>query len=275
MPELPEVQTVVNDLKSTGIIGGVIDCVEVYWDNLVGASDGLNFKTGLNNLLVTDISRRAKYINIALNNHTNLLIHLRMTGKLRWADVNSSRDKHEHIVFNFTDGRQLRYHDTRKFGRLFLVDNTKEFLAHLGPEPLEKSFTWQVLKANLKGQRPLKTQLLDQTVVAGLGNIYVDEALWEAKLSPLRKVDTLSVSDLKRLQKAIVKVLKSGLKNMGTTLGTSAANFYSVAGRRGNNSDGLKVFRRTGLACNRCKSILINRIVVGQRSTHFCEGCQK
>lgn len=275
MPELPEVQTVVNDLINSDLIGATIGLVAVHWDNLIGDMPLASFKKQLKGRTVTAVSRRAKYIRIDLDSGQSLVIHLRMTGKFSWSTPDKKRDKHEHIIFNFVDGRQLRYHDTRKFGRLILVDDAAAFLAHLGPEPLEKSFTWQLLRECLQGRRPLKTLLLDQTVVAGLGNIYVDEALWEAKLSPLRRSDSLTAAEIKRLHSAIPRVLKRGLKNMGTSLGTGAGNFYSVAGRRGRNSDGLRVFRRTGLACPRCEQSLIERTVIAQRSTHFCANCQK
>jgi formamidopyrimidine-DNA glycosylase len=148
-------------------------------------------------------------------------------------------------------------------------------LDRLGPEPLASGFTAKTLTDGFKNRkRLLKPLLLDQTFIAGLGNIYADEALWEAKLHPCRMAVSLSTSEIKLLHRAIPRVLKRGLKNLGTTLGTGKANFYSVANRRGRNKDQLKVFRRTDLPCPRCKSP-IERIIVGQRSSHICPGCQK
>jgi formamidopyrimidine-DNA glycosylase len=147
-------------------------------------------------------------------------------------------------------------------------------LGQLGTEPLEPSFSTKTLKNILTSRkRLLKPLLLDQTVIAGLGNIYVDEALWEAGLHPCRRSHTLSDTEVKALRRTIPRVLKRGLKNLGTSLGTGKANFYSIARHRGRNQDQLKVFRRTGTPCPRCRQP-IERIVVGQRSTHICPHCQ-
>jgi formamidopyrimidine-DNA glycosylase len=147
-------------------------------------------------------------------------------------------------------------------------------LSRLGPEPLENGFTLNVLAGRLRRhKRRLKPLLLDQAFVAGLGNIYVDEALWDAKLHPSRIAATLSRDEIKALHRAIPRVLKRGLKNLGTSLGTGETNFYSVARHRGRNKDELKVFRRTDHPCPRCNNS-IERIIVGQRSTHICPNCQ-
>jgi formamidopyrimidine-DNA glycosylase len=148
-------------------------------------------------------------------------------------------------------------------------------LSRLGPEPLEKNFTVRLLAGQLKRhRRRLKPLLLDQAFIAGLGNIYVDEALWDAKLHPDRIAAALSPAEIKALHRAIARVLNRGLKNLGTSLGTGETNFYSVARRRGRNKDELKVFRRTDHPCPRC-NWPIARIIVGQRSTHICPRCQK
>jgi formamidopyrimidine-DNA glycosylase len=204
-----------------------------------------------------------------------MLLHLRMSGRLHLDSADTPRNKHEHVILGFDDGRQLRFHDTRKFGRLHLLKDPNRILNRLGPEPLASGFTAKTLTDCLKDRkRLLKPLLLDQTFIAGLGNIYVDEALWEAKLHPCRLAAALSTSEIKVLHRTIRRVLKRGLKNLGTTLGTGKGNFYSVANRRGRNKDLLKVFRRTDLPCPRCDS-LIERIIVGQRSTHICPKCQK
>jgi formamidopyrimidine-DNA glycosylase len=210
-----------------------------------------------------------------VDNGTTLLMHLRMSGHLNLVRANTPRSKHEHVVIRFADGRQLRFHDPRKFGRLQLVEDPQRILNRLGPEPLSSSFTAQNLAAGLKSRRRLlKPLLLDQKFIAGLGNIYVDEALWEAGLHPCRQACSLALPEIKALHRSIRRVLKRGLKNLGTSLGTGKANFYSVSRRRGRNSDQLKVFRRTDLACPRCGSP-IERIIVGQRSTHLCPKCQR
>jgi formamidopyrimidine-DNA glycosylase len=197
-----------------------------------------------------------------------------MSGRLRLAMPAEIRTRHEHVVLDLSDGRQLRFHDTRKFGRMYLVADPDLVVGHLGPEPLEKSFTANMFGEGLHSHtRQLKPLLLDQTFIAGLGNIYVDEALWEAKLHPCRLSSSLSDQKIKVLHRAIRKVLKRGLKNLGTSLGTGKANFYSVSQRKGRNRDELNVFRRTDLPCPRCKSPIV-RIIVGQRSTHICPVCQ-
>jgi formamidopyrimidine-DNA glycosylase len=198
-----------------------------------------------------------------------------MSGRLHLVSADTPRIKHEHVILSFADDRQLRFHDPRKFGRLSLLKDPAPILDRLGPEPLAPGFTASALGKFLKGRRRLlKPLLLDQTFIAGLGNIYVDEALWEAKLHPCRTASDLLTPEIRALRLAIPRVLKRGLKNLGTSLGTGEANFYSVASRRGRNKDQLKVFRRTDLPCPRCKA-KIERIIVGQRSTHICPKCQE
>ena len=198
-----------------------------------------------------------------------------MSGRLHLVPPDVKRDKHEHVVLDLDNGQQLRFHDTRKFGRMFLVENVDTVIGKLGPEPLGHDFTtaWFLDHLHQK-KRQLKPLLLDQTFLAGLGNIYVDEALWEAKLHPLRVSSSLTTSEIRALHRAIRKVLRKGINNLGTTLGTGKANFYSIGRRTGNNSEELNVFRRTGQQCPRCDAT-IERIIVGQRSTHICPACQK
>jgi len=178
-------------------------------------------------------------------------------------------------VLVLADNRQVHFHDTRKFGRFRLVDDPTLHLAALGPEPLENAFTPAVLRRQLAGKRRMiKPLLLDQTCVAGIGNIYADESLWLARIHPTRRADTLTQPEIVRLHGAIRAVLTKAVAAEGTTLGHGATNFYSVAGRRGRNADALQVFRRTGEPCPRCGHV-ITRLVVGQRGTHVCPKCQK
>lgn len=274
MPELPEVETVVRDLRAHGLEQAVIRDVEVRWPRTVGGSPG-RFAAALRGQTVTRLSRRAKYIVADLASGGRLLIHLRMTGKLRFARPAERPGKHDHVVIALADGRSLIFNDTRKFGRLTLAPAGADPLAGLGPEPLDDAFTEAALRRQLKGKsRMIKPLLLDQTTVAGLGNIYVDEALWQARIHPARRADTLKPAELRRLHAAIREVLQRAVDNFGTTLGDGEANFYSVAGRRGRNADALRVFRRDGLPCPRCGAPLA-RTVVAQRGTHFCPRCQK
>ena len=275
MPELPEVQTIVDDLNAADLIGMPITGARVFWSRTIAEPSPRLFCTRLKNRKFAAIERRGKYLVFNIDNGSTLLLHLRMSGRLHLVPSNTPRIKHEHVIISFHDGRQLRFHDTRKFGRIHLLDDPAKILSRLGPEPLTKDFTAELLAERLRQRkRLLKPLLLDQECIAGLGNIYVDEALWHAKLHPNRIAASLSRGEIKALHRAIPKVLKRGLKNLGTSLGTGEANFYSVARRRGRNKDELKVFRRTDLPCPRCKAP-IERIIVGQRSTHICSKCQK
>jgi len=275
MPELPEVQTLVNDLNAAGVVGETITTARVFWPKTVAEISPQTFCRRIRGKTINAIRRRGKFLVFDFLDSGHLLIHLRMSGRLRLASPESKRSKHEHIILGLGNSRQLRFHDTRKFGRLFLVDDSQHILEKLGIEPLESSFKAGVLADVLAARkRQLKPLLLDQAVIAGLGNIYVDEALWEAKIHPLRVSNTLSNAEVNALHRAIPRVLLRGLKNMGTSLGSGKANFYSVARRKGRNQDQLNVFRRTGSPCPRCQAP-IERIIVGQRSTHICKNCQK
>jgi len=276
MPELPEVQTIVNDLIDAGLVNAQITSVKINWPRSIAGMLPQEFAQRLKNARIRSIRRRAKYIIFDLGrNNGALLVHLRMSGRLRLADVSETRDKHEHVSIAFSNNCELRLHDTRKFARLYLCATAEEITGDLGPEPLGPDFKLAWLRSMLGSRaRMLKPLLLDQRFIAGLGNIYVDEALWEAGLHPCRRACTLTPSECRRLFIAIPRVLKRGLANMGTTLGTGEANFYSVAGRRGDNRQQLRVFRRTGLPCPRC-SAAVERIIVGQRSTHICPACQR
>ncbi len=275
MPELPEVQTIVNDLNAAGLIGIPISGARVFWPGTIAEPGPRSFCRKIKGRQFTAIWRRGKYLVFNLNAGDTLLLHLRMSGRLHLVAAETPRIKHEHVILSLADGRHLRFHDPRKFGRLSLLGNPAPVLDRLGPEPLAPGFTAGVLGNLLEGRRRLlKPLLLDQTFIAGLGNIYVDEALWEAKLHPCRLASTLANPEIKALRRAIPRVLRRGLKNLGTSLGTGETNFYSVASRRGRNKDELKVFRRTDLPCPRCKET-IKRIIVGQRSTHICSKCQK
>jgi formamidopyrimidine-DNA glycosylase len=274
MPELPEVQTIVNDLLAAGLVGRRIAAVTVRWPGVVDGMRAGAFRRRLTGRTIQAVYRRAKYIVWQLDDHSRLLVHLRMTGRFQFARPHSRYGRHEHLAFRLDDGRQLRFHDTRKFGRFYLPADPEVRLARLGPEPLDATFSARRLEQRLRGKRRmLKPLLLDQAFIAGLGNIYVDEALWDAGLHPMRTADALRREDVRRLHRAIRKVLRRGLRNLGTTLGTGETTFYSIARRRGRNKDQLKVFRRTGDPCPRCRHP-IERLIVGQRSTHICPRCQ-
>jgi formamidopyrimidine-DNA glycosylase len=274
MPELPEVETVVRGLRAAGVEGAVIRDVTVRWARSVAPVPEL-FAAALRGRRVVRLGRRAKYIVAELDDGRALLIHLRMTGKLLIAAAGAAVAPHDRVIFELADGRRLRFNDTRKFGRLQLTAAPAERLARLGPEPLARTFTPALLRARLQGvRRTLKAALLDQSIVAGLGNIYVDEALWAARLHPARRAGALPPAALRRLHAAIREVLRRGIRDGGTSLGDGAGNFYSVAGHRGRHADGLRVFRRDGEPCPRCGQT-IARLKLAQRSTHICPKCQR
>lgn len=258
MPELPEVETVAQALKD--LEGEKIMGLTVLFPKI--------FKGKAENIVHTTIQkiyRRGKYILFELSNGYTLFVHLRMTGRFYY--THEPVKKHEHLILFFKK-KELRYHDTRKFGRFVLTNHPEEILGRLGPEPFDPALLPEHF---VRHKRALKPLLLDQSFIAGLGNIYVDEALFEAQLHPLKNL--LNVAEAARLLKAIRLVLKRGLETKGTSLGKGLSNFYQVDGSSGDHQHRLQVFRLTGNPCPRC-STPIQRIVVAQRSTHFCPHCQ-
>ena len=262
------------DLRSAGIEGRTIRQARVYWPCSVEGLSARTFSSRLRNRRIEAVRRRGKYVILTLSDGLYLLIHLRMSGRLLFAPRSARRDAHEHVILHLDDERTLRFHDTRKFGRWTLTPDPESKLGRLGPEPLDPGFTARDFAHLIGGRKAmLKPLLLNQHVIAGLGNIYVDEALFDARLHPQRLCSTLRKVEVNRLYRSIRKILRRGIRASGTTLGRGQTNFYSVAGRGGRNQDSLKVFRRTGEPCPHCGTT-ISRIVVGQRSTHLCETCQ-
>ncbi len=275
MPELPEVETIARDLNAAGLVGKTVSCAQVYWPRSIAVPSPTEFCRLMEGRRITAIGRRGKFLVFRLADGRSMLLHLRMSGRLHHVPAEAPRLAHEHVVLAFEDGSELRFHDTRKFGRVYLLDHAEKILGRLGPEPLEPEFSaGRFLDMLAARSRLLKPLLLDQSFLAGLGNIYVDEALWEARIHPRRRSDSLSAAEVNALHAAVRRVLRRGIRNLGTSLGTGKANFYSVSRRRGRNRDALKVFRRTGEPCPRCGSE-IRRIIVGQRSTHLCPRCQR
>lgn len=274
MPELPEVQTIVDGLIAAGLPGCRIDDVTVRWPKTIATCAPEDFIRGLKGRRILRIYRRAKYIIFELSDNLWMLVHLRMTGRLLLIVPVKMEDPHLRVLLTLNDGRCLAYHDTRKFGRFFLSGDPASILDALGPEPLASGFSSEILARKLeRRRRRIKPLLLDQAFLAGLGNIYVDEALWRARLHPLRAADTLSSQEVRCLHRAIRSVLRQGIRNAGTSLGKGDGNFISPQSDRGRNRNQLKVFQRTGQACPRCGQIIV-RIVVGQRGTHICSKCQ-
>ena len=278
MPELPEVQTVVNEIIKQKLVGETIKDVEILVPALVAPMDKADFSQALKGRKITDLSRRAKYIVATLDNGTYFISHLRMSGHFVTIDAKEERGRFERARITFANGKALRYDDIRKFGRFNLTRDKEEILGKLGPEPLEKSFTpkllFDLLPKDKKIKLCIKAWLLDQSHVAGLGNIYVDEALWLAKIHPERPAASLTLEEAKALRDAIQSVLKKGIANSGTSLGHTQGNFISADGKHGNNAETLNVFHRQGKPCPRCKTIII-KTVVAQRGTHLCPKCQQ
>jgi len=273
MPELPEVTTIVRELREEALIGKKIVSAKIYWERSIATPKPETFCRQIHGQFFTDVHRRGKFIVFTLTKDV-LLVHLRMTGKFLLTKEEVPPTSHERIRLYLDDGRILRYEDQRKFGKWYLVNSHKKYLDQLGLEPFAPEFTEAALATLLQGRKTaIKPFLLNQKYIAGLGNIYVDEALWEAKIHPERPVFSLSKEEIRALHRAIPQVLQKGIDNTGTSLGSSRANYFSVSGRRGGNQHKLNVFRREGLPCPRCGKTIV-KIVVAQRGTHLCLDCQ-
>jgi formamidopyrimidine-DNA glycosylase len=275
MPELPEVETVARELRAAGVVGRRIVHSRVFWPRTVAEPSARAFVRGVKGQRIASLDRRGKYLVIHLAGGSHVLVHLRMTGQLCFATGDAPRGKHEHLTLGLDDGRELRFRDTRKFGRWYLLADAETKLGALGPEPLSPKLTGRAFGRRLAARKAmLKPLLLDQAFLAGLGNIYVDEALWDAGLHPRRKSDSLREEQRRRLYRSIRKVLRRGIESMGTTLGPGLTNFRTLEGGYGNNKDNLSVFRKAGQPCPRCGTA-IRRMVVAQRGTHICPRCQR
>ena len=270
MPELPEVETIVRGLREP-LVGRQFTSVRVGWENLVARPAVEEFERGLVGQRILGVKRRGKYLIFTLSGEGSLIIHLRMTGRLSVKNGDDELDKHDHLIFELDDGRELRFNNVRKLGRVYLVDDEDEIVGKLGPEPLDDDFTTADFAALLSRRRGMiKPLLLNQRLMAGIGNIYADEALFAARIHPERKADTLTASEIERLYHAIRPVLAQGIQNRGTTF----SDYLDAEGREGRNQEHLRVFRRTGQPCPRCGTP-IERTVVGGRGTYFCPRCQK
>jgi formamidopyrimidine-DNA glycosylase len=255
-------------------LGREIQDIPVRWPRILDRPSIEEARARLKGARIEKVRRRGKYIILYLSTADLLLIHLRMTGQLDIQPANMPLDKHHHLLLHLDNHQQLRYRDPRKFGRFYLVADVNEIIGKLGPEPIDSSFNVEQFQQMMSGRRAvIKPLLLNQHFIAGLGNIYVDEALFRAGVHPQRKANTLTELELTSLFAAMRDVLNEGIRNLGTTLGRSSTNYYSVAGRAGRNKDNLRVFRRTGQACPNCGTP-IQRMVIGQRSSHFCPACQ-
>jgi formamidopyrimidine-DNA glycosylase len=273
MPELPEVETIARYLNNGEIINSPVTDVAVFWARTVVGEDIDTFIRTLMHNQITSVGRRAKWLIFELQSGKHILVHLRMTGNFRITD-RETPEPHDRIVLDFANGNRLHYRDTRKFGRWKIVDSTNAAFADLGPEPLSSAFTGQWLFQQLqKHRRLLKPLLLDQHFLVGLGNIYVDEALFDCGLHPQRISNQVTEKEAATLCKSIRKVLRNSIENQGTSLGDGLNNYGFSEGKRGRNQLHLKVYQRTGQPCVQCGNP-IEKITVAQRSTHLCPHCQ-
>ncbi len=264
MPELPEVETFVRQLKPA-LVGKTILSADLRWSRTLATPSPKKFKSQIEGQKIIDVGRRAKYLNIQLTDF-NLIIHLRMSGDLLVRNSTISAAKHDRLVLKLSGNKSLAFNDTRKFGRVWLTANVEEVFSKLGPEPFSKEFTPQWLHTALHNKkRQLKPLLLDQTFLAGLGNIYTDEALHIAKMHPVAASDSVTAKQAEALHEAIRKVLKAGIRRNGASI--------DWAYRGGQFQNYFRVYDRTGQACPVCGTE-IQKIFVGQRGTHFCPQCQ-
>jgi len=275
MPELPEVETVARGLQAR-LPGATIRSAAVLWDRAISHPlPAERFANEIAGGVVRRVGRRAKSVVLHLDDGRVMTVALRMTGALIVAAPGAAPDPNARVVFELADGRQLRFRDVRKFGRIGLYPGrgrrrVADVFARHGPEPLPASFSAARLATRLRRRRArLKTLLLDQSFIAGVGNIYADEALWRARLHPLRRADSLNDVEVRRLHRAIRAALREGLAGGGA----SYRDYVDPDGEPGLAAERMRVYRRTGQPCPRCRRP-IQRMVVGQRATHFCPRCQ-
>jgi formamidopyrimidine-DNA glycosylase len=281
MPELPEVETIARSLRNAagldfatwqglnarpGIVGRTIYSATVNWSRSIATPEIEVFRQQISGQVVQGVNRRGKFLVLQLDRDW-LLIHLRMSGDVRVEPADSGLvQPHDRVILDFQDGTRLVFNDPRKFGRLWLVSHPDEVLSGLGPEPLAVELTPATFYAMLHARKtPVKPLLMDQRFICGLGNIYTDEALHQAQIHPLQKAHTLSHEESERLLSTIRDVLREGIQRNGASI--------DWVYRGGDFQNYFRVYQRTGKPCLRCGTA-IERIVVGQRGTHFCPLCQ-
>jgi formamidopyrimidine-DNA glycosylase len=265
MPELPEVETIVRTLKPA-LVGQTILAADLRWARTLATPSPRKFKEQIKGQQILGVSRRAKFLNIQLADF-NLFVHLRMSGDLFIKEEKDAPEKHDRLRLSLSDGKRLVFRDARKFGRVWLTDDPDSVIGGLGPEPLSDEFTPEWLFSALRSRRrQLKPLLLDQAFLAGLGNIYTDEALHMARLHPLAASDSVKRKPAERLHEAIRAVLAEGIRRNGASI--------DWVYRGGEFQNYFRVYDREGKPCPVCGT-KIKRLVVGQRSTHVCPKCQK
>ncbi|MFL5626586.1 MAG: bifunctional DNA-formamidopyrimidine glycosylase/DNA-(apurinic or apyrimidinic site) lyase [Ktedonobacteraceae bacterium] len=296
MPELPEVEHTARQLRA-GVVGATISDAQVFWERAIGHPEVPDFLAEIADRRILNVRRRGKYLVLDLSGELILTIHRRMTGNLLllppgWKLDTSLRETDPaawdlkgpafnditpycRVSFNLADGRCLLFTDPRKFGRIELwpAEREEDVFSSLGPEPLDADFTVERLSSLLAGRKiGIKQALLMQEVVAGLGNIYADEALYYASIHPLRRANSLTACEIRQLHAGIIAVLTLGIEYGGT----SFSGYRDLAGEEGNNYDHLRAYHKHGTSkiCERCGT-QIERMVIAQRSAHFCPTCQQ
>jgi formamidopyrimidine-DNA glycosylase len=265
MPELPEVETIKNEL-APHIIGHTVAGVTLFDDKIVRQPSAEEFCSRLMGQRIRGVGRRGKYLSLDLANGEALIIHLKMTGSL----LLNPPDRFIRAIIHLDEGTKIYFRDPRKFGAMWLVKDKNTVVDKLGPEPLEAGFTAKVLAKALSGRTaPIKALLCDQSLVAGIGNMYADEALFLAKIHPLRPGKSLSQEEIKRLYRAIRQVLLAGISDKGASVDT----YFRPSGEIGTAHFQFKVAHRGGESCPVCGTHL-QRIPVRNRGSYFCPKCQ-
>lgn len=272
MPELPEVETVKEKLKPR-ILNKKIVGVDVYWNNTIVDIPVDEFKSNLKDQIFIDIKRRGKWLVFELSNYY-LLVHLRMEGKFFFKDSTDEKGKHEHIIFKLED-IEMRFHDTRKFGKMYLLNKDELYsrkpLSELGLEPFDDSLNVDYLKDKYKNKTlPIKEVLLDQKIIVGIGNIYADEILFLSNINPYKKAQQLNKKELQAIIDDTKKVLSRAIELGGTTI----RSYVSLDNKKGEFQDELMVHGKNNEPCKVCGTI-IKKEFIGGRGTYYCPTCQK
>jgi formamidopyrimidine-DNA glycosylase len=275
VPELPEVETVRRDLEARVLGRRVTSCaIAADAPRLVQLVPPTEFCRELTGRRIDGLRRRGKYLIVDLDDGRAWVMHRRMSGNMLYRVPSDPPDDYTRAVFGLDDGHQLRWTDLRKFGTMWLVEDATMVMESLGPEPLDAEFTPAVLRARAsKRTAPIKSVLLDQTVLAGMGNLYTDEALHHARIHPLRPSNRPKPAEWVRLHEGIVDALRMGIDARGSSLGTTLRDHINVDGLPGENQRRVQAYGREGEPCYRCGTAM-RRIKVGGRSSVFCPKCQ-
>ena len=270
MPELPEVETIKNELVPY-VVGYEISGVTLFWTGMVRQPSVEEFRSRLLGQRILGLTRRGKYLIFSLIGGEVLIIHLKMTGSLLVKPVSAEPEKHTRAIIHLDNGVAVHFRDPRKFGVMWLVEDTSSVTSKLGPEPLESDFTPQVLAERLDNRSaPIKALLCDQTFIAGIGNMYADEALFAAKIHPLRLGKSLSQEEIERLHRVIQRILRAAIDDKGA----SVESYFRPNGELGTAHFRFQVAHRLSGELCPVHGTPIERIVVRNRGTYFCPQCQ-